>query len=201
TLILPLLRTGIPLGFFGHVEFLGQPPKCEVAHTSLPNSPLKVRHGDVYLAPAPGGDTMAPKPAPARLASVFRIVASVFGIVLAVAAILAIMGWANSPWAAPSSSPISPLQLPVSYYGGRPALYRHRPGGPASEAGRVAPLVRHSFLPPDAVSLGSNEATYGLREGGAGFHRNRPAAGKARPTLSADIVRRVQNADGVRCIR
>ena len=37
----------------------------------------------------------------------------------------------------------------------------------------------------------------GLREGGAGFHRNRPAAGKARPTLSAGIVRRVQNADGV----
>jgi hypothetical protein len=29
-------------------------------------------------------------------------------------------------------------------------------------------------------SLGSNEATYGLREGGAGFHRNRPAAGKVR---------------------
>ena len=27
--------------------------------------------------------------------------------------------------------------------------------------------------------LGSNEATYGLREGGAGLHRNRPAAGKA----------------------
>jgi hypothetical protein len=46
--------------------------------------------------------------------------------------------------------------------------------------------------------LGSNEATYGLREGGAGFHRNRPAAGKAKPTLSAGIVRRVRNADGVR---
>jgi hypothetical protein len=30
-------------------------------------------------------------------------------------------------------------------------------------------------------SLGSNEATYSLREGGAGFHRNRPAAGKAKP--------------------
>ena len=29
--------------------------------------------------------------------------------------------------------------------------------------------------------LGSNEATYGLREGGAGLHRNRPAAGKSRP--------------------
>jgi len=36
--------------------------------------------------------------------------------------------------------------------------------------------------------LGSNEATYGLREGGAGFHRNRPEAGKAKPTLSAGIV-------------
>src|SRR5262249_51417409 len=46
--------------------------------------------------------------------------------------------------------------------------------------------------------LGSNEATYGLREGGAGFHRNRPEAGKAKPTLSAGIVRRVRNADGVR---
>jgi len=58
---------------------------------------------------------MAPKPAPARLASVFRIVASVFGIVLAVAAILAIMGWADSHWAGPSSSPIYHLQLPISY--------------------------------------------------------------------------------------
>jgi hypothetical protein len=37
--------------------------------------------------------------------------------------------------------------------------------------------------------LGSNEATYGLREGGAGFHRNRPAAGQAKPTLSAGIIR------------
>src|SRR5215472_7201313 len=53
------------------------------------------------------------------------------------------------------------------------------------------PTCPHAFL-------GSNETTYGLREGGAGFHRNRPTAGKARPTLSAGIVRRVQNADGVR---
>src|SRR5262245_15329621 len=53
------------------------------------------------------------------------------------------------------------------------------------------PTHPHAFL-------GSNEATYGLREGGAGFHRNRPTAGKARPTLSAGIVRRVQDADGVR---
>ena len=44
--------------------------------------------------------------------------------------------------------------------------------------------------------LGSNEATYSLREGGAGFHRNRPAAGKAKPTLSAGIVRRVRNPNG-----
>jgi hypothetical protein len=58
---------------------------------------------------------MAPKPAPARLASVFRIVASVFGIVLAVAAILAIMGWADSHWAGPSPSPIYYPQLPISY--------------------------------------------------------------------------------------
>ncbi len=36
------------------------------------------------------------------------------------------------------------------------------------------------------------------RIGGAGFHRNRPAAGKAKPTLSAGIVRRVRNADGIR---
>src|SRR5215471_2822359 len=53
------------------------------------------------------------------------------------------------------------------------------------------PTCPHAFL-------GSNEATYGLREGGAGFHRNRPEAGKAKPTLSAGIVRRVRNADGVR---
>src|SRR5262249_39948279 len=45
----------IPWGFFGHVAFFGQPPKCEVAHISLPFSPSKVRHGDIYLAP--GGDT------------------------------------------------------------------------------------------------------------------------------------------------
>jgi hypothetical protein len=38
---------------------------------------------------------MAPKPEPARLTSVF-------GIVLAVAAILAIMAWADRHWAAPN---------------------------------------------------------------------------------------------------
>src|SRR5262245_17350387 len=42
----------------------------------------------------------------------------------------------------------------------------------------------------------SNEATYGLRKGGARFHPNRPIASNAKPTLSADIVRRVRNADG-----
>jgi hypothetical protein len=51
---------------------------------------------------------MAPKPEPARLAYLF-------GIVLAVAAILAIMGWADSHWAAPSSSPIYDPQLPILY--------------------------------------------------------------------------------------
>ena len=58
---------------------------------------------------------MAPKPEPARLASLFRIVASVFRIILAVAAILASMGWADSHWAAPSSSPIYHPQLPILY--------------------------------------------------------------------------------------
>ena len=58
---------------------------------------------------------MAPKPEPARLASVFRIVASVFGMVLAVAAILAIMGWADRHWAAPNSSPIYHPQHLILY--------------------------------------------------------------------------------------
>src|SRR5215472_798092 len=47
-----------------------------------------------------------------------------------------------------------------------------------------AQRLRNEKTAPYAF-LGSNEATYGLREGGAGFHRNRPAAGKAKPTLSA----------------
>jgi ATP-dependent protease ClpP protease subunit len=51
---------------------------------------------------------MAPKPEPATLAYVF-------GIVLAVAAILAIMGWADSHWAAPNSSLIYHPQLPILY--------------------------------------------------------------------------------------
>ena len=58
---------------------------------------------------------MAPKPQPARLASVFRIVGSAFGIVLAVAAIIAIMGWADRHWAAPSSSPIFGPQHLILY--------------------------------------------------------------------------------------
>src|SRR5215475_4598338 len=29
------------IGFFGHVAFFGQPPKCEVAHTSLPIRPSR----------------------------------------------------------------------------------------------------------------------------------------------------------------
>jgi hypothetical protein len=40
---------------------------------------------------------MAPKPEPRRLASVFRTLTSVFGIVLAVVAILVIVSWAPPP--------------------------------------------------------------------------------------------------------
>jgi hypothetical protein len=47
---------------------------------------------------------VAPKPEPARLASVFGTLTSVFGIVLAVAAILAIMAWAAPP--SPSAEPM-----------------------------------------------------------------------------------------------
>jgi hypothetical protein len=54
---------------------------------------------------------MAPKPEPARLASVFGTLSSIFGIVLAVAAILAIMAWADRHWAAPSES-IPPIYEP-----------------------------------------------------------------------------------------
>ena len=36
--------------FFGHLAFFGQPPKCEVAHTSFRLAPPKVRQGDIYLA-------------------------------------------------------------------------------------------------------------------------------------------------------
>ena len=45
---------------------------------------------------------MAP-PEPTGRASVLKALTSVFGIVLAVAAILAIMAWADRHWAAPSS--------------------------------------------------------------------------------------------------
>jgi hypothetical protein len=58
---------------------------------------------------------MAPKPEPARLASLFRKVASVLGIVLSVAAILAIMGWADGDLAAPSQSLIYHPQLLLLY--------------------------------------------------------------------------------------
>ena len=34
-----------------HSPFFGQLAKCEVAHTSLPIRPSKVRHSDIYLAP------------------------------------------------------------------------------------------------------------------------------------------------------
>src|SRR5262249_42202702 len=40
----------LAMGFFGHLAFFGQPPKCDVAHTSLPIRPSKLRHGDIYLA-------------------------------------------------------------------------------------------------------------------------------------------------------
>jgi hypothetical protein len=47
---------------------------------------------------------MAPKPEPAGLAPVFGTLASVFGIVLAVPAILAIMTWSHRNLAAPIPS-------------------------------------------------------------------------------------------------
>ena len=33
------------------MSFFGQPARCDVAHTSLPIRPSKVRHSDIYLAP------------------------------------------------------------------------------------------------------------------------------------------------------
>src|SRR5262249_46038806 len=73
--------------------------KCEVAHTSLPirssKSPARYRSREGY---------MAPKPKPAGLASVFGTLTSVFGIVLAVAAILAIMAWSHRNLAEPIPS-------------------------------------------------------------------------------------------------
>ena len=35
----------VPMGFFGHVAFFGQPAKCEMAHTSFPIRPSKVGSG------------------------------------------------------------------------------------------------------------------------------------------------------------
>ena len=56
---------------------------------------------------------MAPKPQPAGLASVFGTLTSVFGIVLAAAAILVIM--ADRDLAQPSLSPIYHPQLLLLY--------------------------------------------------------------------------------------
>ena len=42
--------TPIPGGV--RLAYFGQPPKCEVAHISLPIRPSKVRHSDIY--PEPG---------------------------------------------------------------------------------------------------------------------------------------------------
>ena len=56
---------------------------------------------------------MAPKPEPAGLASVFGTLTSVFGIVLAVAAILVVM--ADRNLAQPSLSPIYRPQLLLLY--------------------------------------------------------------------------------------
>jgi hypothetical protein len=55
---------------------------------------------------------MAPKPEPAGLASVFGTLTSVFGIVLAVAAILAIMAWSHRNLA----EPIPPEAIYQSQY-------------------------------------------------------------------------------------
>ena len=55
---------------------------------------------------------MAPKPEPAGLASVFRTLTSVFGIVLAVAALLVM---ADRDFAQPSLSPIYRPQLLLLY--------------------------------------------------------------------------------------
>src|SRR5262249_32284844 len=81
------------------------------AHTSFRFSPSKVRHGDIYLARG----HMAPKPEPAMLAYVF-------GIVLAVAAIPSIMAWANRHWAAPSASPVYHSQTLILHSAGRAAF-------------------------------------------------------------------------------
>src|SRR5215831_7131419 len=59
----------------GPLAFFGQPPKCDVAHTSFRLAPPK---SDMATSVWwPGGDTMAPKPEPAGLAYVFGIVLAV----------------------------------------------------------------------------------------------------------------------------
>src|SRR5258708_26711316 len=76
----------------------------------------------------------------------------------------------------------SPRPRPLAWW--RPARRRARP---------LWGLKKCKSYPP-MLSLRSND---GLRESVAGFHRNRPAAGKDKPTLSTGILRRVRNADGV----
>src|SRR6516225_3489267 len=55
------------MGFFGHLACFGQPPKCDVAHTSLPICPSNVRHNDADLAQE---GYMAPKPEPPLIGAV-----------------------------------------------------------------------------------------------------------------------------------
>ena len=55
------------MGFFGHLAFFGHPPKCDVAHTSLPIRPSNVRHNDADLAQE---GYMAPKPEPPLIGAV-----------------------------------------------------------------------------------------------------------------------------------
>src|SRR5262249_53520285 len=54
----PLFRKGLPARRLQDFQpqlsftpFIFWTAKCEVAHTSLPIRPSKVRHGDIYLAP------------------------------------------------------------------------------------------------------------------------------------------------------
>jgi hypothetical protein len=92
-------------GFGGNLdsaEIVIGAPKCEVAHTSLPIRPSKVRHSDIYPARQEG--YMAPKAKPARF--VFAV-----GMLFSIT-ILAVMTWAM---AQPSLSPIYHPQLLLLY--------------------------------------------------------------------------------------
>src|SRR5262245_27066368 len=93
-----------PWGSFGHPAFFGQPPKCEVAHASLPIRPSRSGMATSIYRARRGH--MAPKPEPARLAYVF-------GMVLAVAAI--ILANTTPNLARPSSSLIHHPQLLLLY--------------------------------------------------------------------------------------